>query len=305
MNKSVVADVYGGLGNQLFQYAMARNLADRLGGELYLDLSWFGISGEELVSANVTPRKFQLNFFETRFRNLTDEVRRRYSDYFGLYRKLLGRMGVPQKVTRFYEKKLFEFQKLPNTKKSEILLVGGYWQNLGYIDEDISVLRRDLKLKREYRGPVDLLLKDDSAKNALGIHIRKGDYVSNREVGQIHGICSEEYFINALRVFEKAKDIKTIHIFSDDPEFVPDFLRNRRERIVKVSSFGLSDVQEFELMRNFPNLILSNSSYSWWAGFANENPVAKVVAPVPWFDAYPVESTRLIPSYWTRVAKNA
>lgn len=304
MRKKIIADVYGGLGNQIFQYAMARTVADGIDGELYLDLSWFGISGEDHVSANVTPRKFQLNFFETRFSNLTEEVKREYADYFGFYRKLLAKIGVPQKVTRIYERNLFEFQELPNLEKSEILLIGGYWQNLNYVQKDVSVLRADLRLKREYRSPVDQSLNRITADSTLGIHIRKGDYVSNQEVNKIHGICSDKYFVEALRVFEQAGNIKTICIFSDDSEFIPDFLRNRKEKIIRVSDFGLTDVQEFELMRNIPNLILSNSSYSWWAAFANENSIVKIVAPTPWFDAYPIVSTKLIPPHWIRIAKN-
>ena len=61
----IVAKIFGGLGNQMFQYAFSKSLAIQNKTDLYLDLSWYSINKSS------TQRKFQLDIFTVNFRHLS------------------------------------------------------------------------------------------------------------------------------------------------------------------------------------------------------------------------------------------
>ncbi len=62
----VIVEIYGGLGNQMFQYAAGLVLASRLKTKLYVDASWFN----EKQPDNVTPRQYELDIFGINKSNL-------------------------------------------------------------------------------------------------------------------------------------------------------------------------------------------------------------------------------------------
>ncbi len=85
------------------------------------------------------------------------------------------------------------------------------------------------------------------------------------------------YYIKALEHFPGGKFI----VFSDDMAFAKTYFEGDRFAF----DDSEDDISSFNRMASCQNQILTNSSYSFWAGYLNPNPEAKIVIPseTSWF----------------------
>jgi hypothetical protein len=114
------------------------------------------------------------------------------------------------------------------------------------------------------------------------IHLRFGDFL-NADVIQEYGQLSEHYYLSAIDIVrQRALDCEVRWwIFTDDQELAADMIRKfGLNNIQFVASLGLSDYHELIHFSRNDFLILSNSTFSWWAGYlADES--ATIIAPDP------------------------
>jgi hypothetical protein len=61
----------------------------------------------------------------------------------------------------------------------------------------------------------------------------------------------------------------------------------------------ISSAETLELMRHGKGYVLSNSSFSWWAGALSHVDNASIICPTPWFERKN-EPIDLIPKDWVR-----
>jgi len=120
--------------------------------------------------------------------------------------------------------------------------------------------------------------------NYLAIHIRRGDYLSNKH--SIHGIIEEKYFLKEAMNLLSEDYYDGIRIFSDSPDLVEkDIFMNLHKNIV--FDKGGDPIEVFKRMANHKGLIASNSSFSLWAG---------ILGDIKNFS---------IPSYWMKNVKSS
>jgi hypothetical protein len=101
---------------------------------------------------------------------------------------------------------------------------------------------------------------------------------------------SLEYIQAALKQF--SDDQYTFLIFSDDIEWCKQVFP---DGVVFIE--GNNQYKDLCLMSLCNHNIISNSSYSWWAAYLNQNKNKKIVAPSNWFiPAKPL--TDLYPNNW-------
>jgi hypothetical protein len=153
----------------------------------------------------------------------------------------------------------------------------------------------------------NILQEIENVNNSVSIHIRRGDFIRlgcNYELG---------YHIKAAYLMaNKVLDPK-FFIFSDDPEFVKEFFKNKNnfniksiiinkinnkqfnnKKLNKISidqiyqklnnAVYVSDkinhsLEEFHLMSKCKHNIIPNSTFSWWAAFLNKNPKKTIIIP--------------------------
>jgi hypothetical protein len=148
----------------------------------------------------------------------------------------------------------------------------GYYQSsknfLGYDDKIKELFSIDDETKKYLISKYPQILLD----NTLSIHIRRGDY---KKFPMIHPTISKSYIDKSI---DSIGDYSHVFIFSDDKQWIKDNLNLINSTIVDEK-----DYTELWLMSLCKNNILSNSSFSWWGSFLNQNKEKKVISPSIWF----------------------
>jgi hypothetical protein len=285
----IVFHACGGLGNQMFQYAMARQVAIDSDMELRVDLSWYARQ-----RTGVTPRKFELLSYGIAlarapllFENLSVLLRHRRSQFLW---PLLGLRPVDE-VRREVQSKLYF---------ANGAYLRGYWQDERYFHRIRSLLQAEFQ-PRPSLADADWLAEISSSESVC-VHVRRGDYVSLPSAAKYHGCCSLDYYRRAMELVATKVRSPKFFVFSDDPVWAERNLPG---------SFGLRHVstglsrtatEELQLMLRCRHHIIANSSFSWWSAWLGETPDGVVVAPDPWFSGHGDDSTP-VPARWIKLPR--
>jgi len=278
--------IKGGLGNQLFQYAFGRYISVKRGGELILD-------ADAVVAKGDTYRQYSLNHFNIKARIATFEEVKRYKCF----------SEIISKIFKGFKAKVFRIQNIgwnPRILNSTQKYFDGYWQSCKYADPIRDELLGELMLKKPMSNiSLDVLGKINNV-NAVSLHIRRGDYVTNTKTSKIHNICDLEYYSKAIKNIAEKVDNPTFFIFSDDIEWVKENLKTGYPFFF-VSKPGMKDYEELILMSKCKNNIIANSSFSWWGAWLNNNPEKIVITPKKWNNKYVKEYKDLSPESWIKI----
>ena len=138
-------------------------------------------------------------------------------------------------------------------------------------------------------------------QNTIAVHIRRGDYVTDKLTQQFHGNCSLEYYHRAIIELQTNNKDFILVFFSDDSDWVKEQFGDLSYSKIFVDHNKNEDSwKDMFLMSSCQHNIIANSSFSWWAAWLNNNPEKVVVAPKEWF-ATNKKTNDLIPSEWIRL----
>jgi len=287
----IIINLKGGLGNQMFQYALGRHLSLRNNATLKLET-------EGLARANAVGdiyRPFSLEKF-----NIVKDVATPEE-----VRTLKYPYGIVSKGLRFFKLRVLGqsntvFNPAALTYTGDIFL-DGYWQSPLYFDAIRETLLKELVLTAGFSATGQEYAKHMQTSDSVSLHVRRGDYVKSPTVQKEFGICTKEYYRAAIEAVSKRTINPTYFVFSDDIAWVKEHLPIG-DNVVFVSGTELTDAEELALMSQCKHNIIANSTFSWWGAWLNQNPDKLVVAPTPWFDNNPYDAS-LIPDTWTQLPK--
>lgn len=292
----IAVRLMGGLGNQMFQYAVARRLAEDRKTSVIMDLAFF-----ENPADVDTPRHYELDCFELKPQFLLPSRRPGEPDtsYVGAKGKLLfAKHKLEGKAWKVYRERHHNFDPHAVELPDNSYLVG-YWQTEKYFKSIRNQILKDFSIKTPATGKNKTLLKEIQNTNAISLHVRRGDYVSNTNANKFHGTKGQDYYQKALSVILPKCKNPVIYVFSDDPEWCKKNLRFKQKTVyVEGNKKGFEDMR---LMSNCKHNILANSSFSWWGAWLNENSDKIVVAPKMWFNDPSVDTSDVIPESWVQV----
>lgn len=268
MKKKQIVKIYGGLGNQLFQYSFALYLRKYSNKEILLDTNEFSYvkhhSGLELD---------KLIFNE--FKSISFFNHLKYRFLKSLFK------------FKFYNQKMSDVNKLPSIKEFEnIEYFDGYWQNysmITMIQDELYKSLRPLKIN-------DLKIND----NSVGIHIRRGDYLNAEDSKDLY--LNPNYFKNAVEILNEKIVNPEFYVFSDDIPWCKknlEFIKNK-----KFVDFNNSSFEDFILLIRLRNKIISNSTFSWWASILNKNSNI-IISPSKWNNKITYDD--FFPKSWIKV----
>jgi hypothetical protein len=290
----IVSRLIGGLGNQMFQYAAARALADRTDSEVVLDVSGF---------ANYSVHRYGLDAMRVRAK-VRSERRADEKESGAVARKVRGlwRRIAPSGFgpAATYRERSFAFDSGVQHQRAPVELEG-YWQSEKYFRDDAAAIRADFTPVAEPDAANRAILERMQQTCAVSLHVRRGDYVTNPQAAAFHGSCSPEYYREAVdHIAERAGPL-TLFVFSDDQDWVRDNMRFSHTCVHVDCNPPERGVWDMHLMKHCRHHVVANSSFSWWGAWLNPSPEKIVVAPSRWFTDPSIDTSDLIPETWVRI----
>jgi hypothetical protein len=290
-----ITKLLGGIGNQLFQYAMGRAVSLRNKTELILDLS--GFEHYKLRSYSLSAFALAQRFPSPR------EVAIIASSKKGIpppKRSLLDLFSrTPRSLQIIAEKSFSVFQPEALSAPANVYL-DGYWQFPAYFEHIEDILRTDFRFIRPlHRGNKEILAQIRETE-AVSVHVRRGDRVTDPEANQLHGTCEPSFYHQAIsRICDECAN-PHFYFFSDEPDWARNNLRLPARHTIVQSPLGTPDFEELMLMSSCRHHIFGNSTYSWWGAWLNPRRDKIVITPKKWFRSIP-EPPGLFPSGWIRI----
>ncbi|MBT8517331.1 alpha-1,2-fucosyltransferase [Polynucleobacter paneuropaeus] len=289
----IFVQLSGGLGNQLFQYAAAKALAVKNKTELMLDISEL-----KKPKKSVTYREFELSNFHC------DATISKPPGITGLprfkhYGHLLNWCG---KWKFLIEKKSAYRPDFLDQGDQNFLI--GFWQSYKYFESISDILFSDFSPKNPLSDLSQKILFQIQASQAVGVHIRRGDYVSLDSAKNHHGSLSMKYYEESIAIIKNECPNAFFYFFSDDPQWCKTHFNYLNDDYSVISHNGGGDAwQDLILMSWCPQLIIANSSFSWWAAWLGDRRFQglprKVIAPSQWFLEFSLNDlAHRIPSHW-------
>jgi hypothetical protein len=289
----IVSRLLGGLGNQMFQYAAGRALSLRHQTNLKLDLTALQADAK----GKYTQRHYELQAFDTIIEIADRKDVALFAKSQGKIAKQIRKL-FPSLYSSYYaiEKGNLYHQDFEQYPKDTYL--EGYWQSELYFKPYSDIIRRDFQFKSEIISTCSEWSKLMNQCNSVSLHIRRGDYVSNANALAFHGICSLDYYENAIRIISEKESNLTLFIFSDDLEWCKNNLKFDLS-----THFVATDnaYQDLHLMTQCRHNVIANSSFSWWGAWLNRNPNKIVIAPNAWFNDTSVNTSDVIPKTWIKI----
>ncbi len=291
----VIANIIGGLGNQMFQYAAARALALEKGTSCSLDVSDFAnyklhqgfelqrVFGCPLPSASSAEVRAVLGWQSS-----------------PLMRRLLAKptMSAFRRRGLVIEPHFNYWQGLKDVPEDSYLI--GYWQSERYFRDAAQTIREDFTFRNPMSAPNAALVEQIRRVDAVSLHVRRGDYVRNPKTTANHGLCSLDYYQAAIQYVAERVDAPFFFIFSDDPTWVKNNLKIEFPCQYIDHNQGAESYNDMRLMSLCQHHIIANSSFSWWGAWLNPGIDKIVVAPQKWF-ANANDVSDLVPSEWIRI----
>ncbi|AFO92946.1 alpha-1,2-fucosyltransferase [Phaeobacter inhibens] len=283
----IITRLHGRLGNQMFQYAAGRALADRLGVSVALDSR-----GAELRGEGVLTRVFDLDLATP---DILPPLRQRAPLGYALWRGLGQHLGTGPKLRREvglgYNPDFVDW--------SDNSYLHGYWQSERYFAQSAERIRRDFTFPEYSNQQNAEMAARIGETNAISLHVRRGDYLTLAA----HVLCDQAYYEAALaQVLDGLEGQPTVYVFSDDPQWAKENLPLPCDKVVVDFNGADTDYEDMRLMSLCKHNIIGNSSFSWWAAWLNQTPDRRVAGPTKWFGDPKLNNPDILPPDWLRIS---
>ncbi len=290
----------GGLGNQMFQYAAGLGIAKRNNDPLLIDSTYLN---DRFPRKQFTFREYDLDIFDITPKFTTLSKLSTAMSVPGLWLGLdLGLLKIKnsfgiQKILKEKQELVFD-RNLVDARGN--ILIWGYWQTPGYFADIEEELRKEFRFKHALEGDALNLSKDIRESNSVSLHVRRTDYLIPKNTS-LYGETNSSYYDKAIAYIDEHVKNPKFFIFSDDiawcrENIKPPFPTTYIDR----ASEGPKASYHLQLMSMCKHNVITNSSFSWWGAWLNENPGKIVVAPARWSPSSQGNED-VVPDGWTRL----
>lgn len=284
----IIIHVMGGLGNQLYQYALSEKLKT-LGKEVKLDLyaykdargedrEWRPLELERLegLEYEVCTKKERTLFLDSSMK-LKDRVRR----------KLTGRKSRVVNEKGDY---------MPEILEMDAVYLYGFWGCERYYSDIIGLLQQKIRFPKSINPANCEAVTEMERTNSVSVHIRRMDYLAVADGKRYMGICTDDYYDGALGYIREHVDNPVFYIFSDDTEYAREHFGEPNMRIVDWNT-GDDSMYDMELMSRCKHNICANSTFSIWGARLNRYADKLMLRPLH-HDNYETASPEEIHENW-------
>ena len=179
----------------------------------------------------------------------------------------------------------------------------GYWQSEKFFKAFEDTIREELNILTPPSAQNQSFLDQIASHNAVSLHVRRGDYVTNPLANAHHGICDLGYYKTAIEyIAGKTQKAPIFYIFSDDIAWAKQNLKPRYETIFVDLNDEATNYEDLRLMSSCRHHIIANSSFSWWGAWLNSHAEKIIVAPKNWYADPAARNPDMLPHSWITCA---
>lgn len=270
IDDGVCAYLTGGLGNQLFVLAAAWEQAERLGCPLYIDASKY-VTGD-------------LRTFDLGSLTLPGEVISHESPWLHVSRRSRALSFLRRtKGLLTYREESFGYSAEIN-KIVPGTTIFGYFQSPRYF-EGIADRIADLIMSSPATAAERSIMETLATNRHATVHVRRGDYLTAHTMA-VHGVTSSDYFKRGLGLIGKISSVDQAIAFSDEPDVARSDLGHLENVKFFTQNSELSGLNTLKAMSTGHGMVMSNSSFSWWAAWLmSRRGSHTIIAPRPWMSS--------------------
>jgi len=292
----IIVKLNGGLGNQLFQYAAGFSLSKLNNVPLLMDTTAYeGVGSEINILRSLGINNFKIS---ASVANKHEIVKIKYPySFFSKISRYIRRYLLRQFFIDWHP----EILKI----RSKNYYLEGYFQSLKYFENCEDLIKEFEFCKTVKSSVVNYCEEIKASPISVSIHVRRGDYISNRKVRSQYLVCSDRYFESSIDYFENKYGKKNVKffLFSDEPKWLLRLCKKPNRKIISghenIKNKVISDVEELYLMSCCDHQIISNSSFSWWGAFLNKSVTKEIIMPNKWTN-YKNLHKNIYPEGWLR-----
>lgn len=283
-----IVNIIGGLGNQMFQYAFALSLKKKFPDEeVLIDTSHFNYIFIKKWGASNLHNGYELESVfpnATQIKKATALQLMKVTWYMPNYLiSRLIRRWFPKRKTEYIQprKEIFEYKEEPFSLQGDVYYEG-VWEAIKYLqparEEIIKAFRHPEP--NEVNAAYIHAMKQE---NSVGIHVRRGDYLKNAAFA---GVCDLDYYQMAIPEILKDGKEHVFYIFSNDMKWCEENIKpllGQNKMVFVKENTGKNSCWDMFLMTYCKDLIIANSSFSWWGAYMN-NRGGRIIAPKTWMN---------------------
>lgn len=259
--KKIIFMVDGGLGSQMWQYAVGQAIERCSGVNVYYDVSAF--KGQQMDILGINKRNWQLDKVHSKVK-----VKKATDCEVVFYRFFLSANKFREVFLKFDEKTL-------HSKKARYL--GGYYTNVKYLECVEGYIKNiydfdSVQLSGKNAETFDAINKSSCS---VAIHIRRGDFI-----GWVGDVADKNYYMEAVDKMNALNKSNMVNyfVFSNDPTYCKEIFSERTEKFYYVDDNDNDDGHlDMFLMSNCHNFIICSSSVGWWAAYLSKRSETKYV----------------------------
>lgn len=271
----VIIKLQGGFGNQMFQYALYKKLK-HMGRDVALDRNEIkkeiDINSQEYIF-NV----FQLEHLDAKIGDIAKLKSDNHTVFDKVRFKLFG-----SKKTHYYEPENDRGMVQKAIYNMDNVYLDGFWQTHSYFDDIRNEIIKCYSFPEIDENNKKMLTKIANSKCSVSLHMRLGDYCNPLNQMKYGGICTTEYYKNAIRFFVEKYESPDFFVFSND-------LVKAKKEVGGDYNYIFVDINDkcrgwcdMMLMSKCKHNIIANSSFSWWGAYLNQHYGKTVIAPKIW-----------------------
>lgn len=253
----LTTNLTGNLGNHMWQYAVCRAIAEKLGYE-------WGINPNP--SHDYFGGQSQMTFMNVDFGKPVEGITKEFHETW-----VTIRHADEVNITRL-DPKLYEIED------NSIMLghkgaKGGIYQSEDYIIDRKEDIKKWFEIKQESKEHYDKLLSDMGFtldENLCVINFRGGEYRSIPNV-----LVRREYWKDAINHMKSINPNMKFLLITDDVTCANSFMP------FQIPAVHIDVGFDFYVVNQAKWVILSNSTFGWWAAWLNTQ-ANKVLAPKYW-----------------------
>ena len=285
----MIVEFYGGLGNQMFQWAFLR--------KLQIDYKDIKVQADlQKYNKNSSHNGFEIdNIFNLEIERCTEYESKKY----GHQKLILPRISrkILKRIFSINSKYVITESKYNRKRISHESYFRGFWQSQMYFEDIQDIIRSDFKFPSLVGRKNNEIYKLINETNSVSIHVRRGDYLkSNNNI--FKNLTITNYYSNAIEFIKENIENPVFFVFSDDIDWCKNYFKNENAYFIDWNTGKYSYI-DMQLMSLCKNNIIANSTFSWWGAWLNSNIDKLVISPSDMGNAF--DTDYFIPQEWIKI----